>query len=171
MHYYFHDVVHLGKPESRLYAGLPNFAMALCMPLGGWLTDKAQKQLGQTVGRTLIPRIGMAASAVLLLLGIFAAQPPWIVLWFTLSLGVLGLCEGAFWTTAVDLGGTRGGTAAAIMNTGGNGIGLLAPMVTPWVAEKLGWAWGIGLGAFVALGGAVCWCWIHPRHRSQDEGR
>jgi MFS family permease len=141
------------------------------MPLGGWLTDKAQKQLGQTVGRTLIPRIGMAASAVLLLLGIFAAQPPWIVLWFTLSLGVLGLCEGAFWTTAVDLGGTRGGTAAAIMNTGGNGIGLLAPMVTPWVGEKLGWVWGIGLGAFVALAGAVCWYWIDPRHRSQDEGR
>src|SRR5436190_182618 len=163
MHYYFDEVVHMGKTESRFYSGMPNLAMAICMPLGGWLTDKAQKLLGQTTGRTLVPRIGMAASAALLLFGIFATQPFWIVLWFTLSLGILGLCEGAFWTTAVELGGTRGGTAAAIMNTGGNGIGLLAPVVTPWVSAKLGWVWGIGLGAFVALAGAVCWFWIEPR--------
>ncbi len=170
MHYYFDEVVHMGKTESRFYSGLPNLAMAICMPLGGWLTDKAQKLLGQTTGRTLVPRIGMAASAALLLFGIFATQPCWIVFWFTLSLGVLGLCEGAFWTTAVEFGGTRGATAAAIMNTGGNGIGLLAPMVTPWVSAKLGWVWGIGLGAFVALAGAVCWFWISPRHCVQNKG-
>ena len=169
MHYYFDDVVHMGKTESRFYSGMPNLAMAVCMPLGGWLTDKAQKQLGQTIGRTVVPRIGMTASAVLLLFGIFATQPLWIVLWFTLSLGILGLCEGAFWTTAVELGGTRGGTAAAIMNTGGNGIGLLAPMVTPWVGAKLGWVWGIGLGAFVALAGALCWFWIEPKPRAQND--
>ena len=169
MHYYFDQVVQMGKTESRFYSGLPNLAMAMCMPLGGWLTDKAQKQLGRTFGRTLVPRSSMAASAVLLVLGIFAVQPLWIVLWFTLSLGVLGLCEGAFWTTAVELGGTRGGTAAAIMNTGGNGIGLLAPMVTPWVSARLGWVWGIGLGALVALAGALCWCWIDPGPRAQND--
>jgi MFS family permease len=168
MHYYFDEVVRMGKTESRVYAGLPNLAMAICMPLGGWLADKSQKQFGQTVGRTLVPRIAMTASAVLLLFGILAAQPLWMVLWFTLSLGVLGLCEGAFWTTAVELGGARGGTAAALMNTGGNGIGLLAPMMTPWVSAKLGWVWGIGLGAFVAVAGAVCWFWIDPRHRAQN---
>src|SRR5213075_2129262 len=69
MHYYFDDVVHMGKTESRFYSGMPNLAMAVCMPLGGWLTDKAQKQLGQTIGRTVVPRIGMTASAVLLLFG------------------------------------------------------------------------------------------------------
>src|SRR5947208_7811922 len=169
MHYYFDEVVHMGKSESRFYSGIPNLAMAICMPLGGWLTDKAQKQRGQTAGRTLVPRIGMAASAVLLLFGIFATQPFWIVLWFTLSLGILGLCEGAFWTTAVELGGTRGGTAAAIMNTGGNGIGLLAPMVTPWVGAKMGWVWGIGLGAIVAVAGAVCWFWIDPKQSAQND--
>ena len=169
MHYYFDEVVHMGKTESRFYSGLPNLAMAIGMPIGGWLTEKAEKHLGQTAGRTLVPRIGMAASAALLLFGIFAAQPFWIVLWFTLSLGILGLCEGAFWTTAVELGGTRGGTAADVMNTGGNGIGLLAPMVTPWVGAKLGWVWGIGLGAFVALAGAVCWFWIDPKQRAQND--
>src|SRR5216117_3803601 len=54
MHYYFDDVIHMGKTESRFYSGLPNLAMAIGMPLGGWLTDKGQ--LGQTAGRTLVPR-------------------------------------------------------------------------------------------------------------------
>ena len=162
MHYYFDEVLHMGKADSRYYAGLPSLAMAICMPFGGWLTDKAGKLPGRSAGQTLVPRIGMIASAVLLLFGIFATQPSWIVLWFTLSLGVLGLCEGAFWTTAVELGGTRGGTAAAIMNTGGNGIGLLAPMVTPFVSARIGWKWGIGLGALIGLLGALCWWWIKP---------
>ena len=163
MHYYFDEVLHWGKLESRHYASLPNLAMAICMPLGGWLTDQGQKRSGAIAGRTLVPRVGMTASALLLLLGIFARQPFWIVCWFTLSLGVLGLCEGAFWTTAVELGGARGGTAAAIMNTGGNGIGLLAPVVTPYVSARMGWTWGISLGAFVALAGALCWFWIDPK--------
>ena len=168
MHYYFDEIIHLGKTESRFYAGLPNLAMAISMPLGGWLTERAQKYLGQSAGRTLVPRIGMAASALLLVFGIFATNAFWIVLWFTLSLGVLGLCEGAFWTTAVELGGKRGGTAAAIMNTGGNGIGLLAPVVTPWVSARLGWVWGISLGALVAFAGALCWFWIDPRQRADE---
>ncbi len=168
MHYYFDEVLRLGKAESRFYAGLPNFAMALCMPLGGWLSDEAQKLFGQRTGLTLVPKVGMMASAALLLLGIFSNQTFWIVTLFTLSLGVLGLCEGSFWTAAVLLGGRRGGTAAAVMNTGGNGIGLLAPMVTPWVGERLGWTWGISLGALVGLAGALCWWWVDPNQRDKQ---
>ncbi len=167
MHYYFDQVLHMGKTESRFYAGLPNLAMAVAMPLGGWLTDVAQKRFGHGRGRTLIPRMSMVLSAGLLMLGIFAKDTFWIVLWFTLSLGVLGLCEGAFWTTAVEIGGERGGTVAAIMNTGGNGIGLLAPVLTPWVSAQLGWTWGISLGALAGLLGAACWWWIVPREPGQ----
>ena len=65
-------------------------------------------------------------------------------------------------TMAVELGGKKGGTAAAIMNTGGNGIGLLAPVITPYVGERLGWGWGIAIGAAVGLLGAACWFGIRP---------
>src|SRR5690349_16447961 len=166
MHYYFDENLHMGKTESRFYAGLPNLAMAVAMPLGGWLTDLFRRQ-GR--GGTLVPRVSMLGSSGLLLLGILARDSFWIVLWFTLSLGVLGLCEGVFWTTAVEAGGPRGGTAAAIMNTGGNGIGLLAPILTPWVSAKMGWTWGISLGALVALLGAACWWWIVPKEQAVAE--
>jgi sugar phosphate permease len=167
MHYYFDEILHMGKIDSRFYASLPNLAMAVGMPLGGWLTDGAQRLFGSKPGRTLVPKIGMALSAVFLALGIFARDRSWVVLWFTLSLGVLGLCEGSFWTSAVEIGGRHGGSAAAIMNTGGNGIGLLAPMITPFVSDALGWKWGIGLGALICVGGALCWFWIDPSEKNQ----
>jgi dipeptide/tripeptide permease len=113
----------------------------------------------------------MILSALLLLLGIRAQSLTWIVIWFTLSLGVLGLCEAAFWTMAVEVGGRRGGMAAAIMNTGGNGIGLLAPIITPYVGERLGWDWGIAIGAGVGLLGALCWFGIRPNSTALAKSR
>jgi MFS family permease len=161
LHYYFDTVLHMDKADSRFYAGLPNLAMACAMPVGGWLADRAERWRG-SAGRALVPQTGMALSALFLLFGIFAQDRTWVVVWFTLSLGVLGLCEATFWTMAVELGGARGGTAAAIMNTGGNGIGLLAPMITPAIGQWLGWGWGIGLGAIIGLLGALCWRGIRP---------
>jgi MFS family permease len=149
--------------ESRLYASFPNLALAAGMFVGGWLADRTARWLPGGAGRTLVPKVGMSLSAVLLVCGIFAQDRFWIVLWFTLSMGSLGLCEASFWTMAVEIGRERGGTAAAIMNTSGNGIGLLAPMITPWVGAQLGWGWGLGLGAVVGFLGALCWFGITPR--------
>ena len=157
LHYYFDSILHMSKAESRYFAGLPNLAMAICMPLGGWLTDYAVCRTGNSSARTLVPKVGMLLSAALLLCGIFARDRLWIVAAFTASLGVLGLCEASFWTVAVNLGKQRGGTSAAIMNTGGNGIGLLAPMITPWLGSHLGWQWGLGAGAVVGIVGGLCW--------------
>jgi MFS family permease len=163
MHYYFDEVLKLGKDESRLYYALPVLAMAFTMPLGGWLSDRIQAQYGWRAGRTWLAAAAMAGAAVLLACGLIAPTPGGKVVWFTASLGCLGLSEAAFWNTAVELGGKRGGTAAAVMNTGGNGIGLLAPVVTPWIALHLNWQAGIALGGLVAFLGALCWLWIWPR--------
>ena len=156
LHYYFDSVLHMDKADCRYFAGLPNLAMAACMPIGGWLTDKAVRWRGES-GRTIVPKFGMMLSALFLVGGLFATDRAWIVGCFTISLGMLGLCEASFWTVAINLGHNRGGTSAAIMNTGGNGIGLLAPMVTPWLGAQLGWQWGLGAGAIIGMLGAFCW--------------
>jgi hypothetical protein len=75
-------------------------------------------------------------------------------------MAAVGACEGAFWTASVRIGGARGGTAAAILNTGGNGVGLLAPVVTPALAVHFGWNAGLVLASAVCIAGAALWWWI-----------
>ena len=168
MHYYFDEVLHLGKSASQYYAGIPPLAMAISMPLGGWLSDKLQRPLGYRWGRAVVPLGGMIAGAGLLGLGVAAKEPAWIVAWFSLALGAVGACEGSFWSTAVESGGRLGGIAAAIVNTGGNGGGLLAPVITPWVSKYFHWQIGIGLGGLVCLLGALCWFWIDPADSEKE---
>ena len=163
MHFYFDEVLHLGKSASQYYAGIPPLAMAIGMPLGGWLSDRLQSRWGYRWGRAVVPLAGMMAGALFLGLGIAGREPGWIVAWFSLALGVVGACEGSFWSTAVEVGGRLGGTAAAVINTGGNGGGMLAPVVTPWVSKYFHWQVGMGLGGLVCLAGALCWLWIDPR--------
>jgi len=169
MHYYFKEVLKLPDDSSRLYAAIPNLAMAVGMVAGGWLSDRLLRPLGYRLGRALVPMLGMFAGAVLLGLGILAETPEWIVLWFALAMAAVGTSEGPFWATAVDLGRRRGGTTAGIMNTGGNLGGLAAPMVTPWVAAFLGWKWAIGLGSAICMLGVVAWCRIDPTRGAEDD--
>ena len=55
---------------------------------------------------------------------------------------------------------SSGATAAGILNTGGNGGGIIAPVVTPALSEIIGWQAGIGLASIVCLIGAALWYWI-----------
>jgi ACS family D-galactonate transporter-like MFS transporter len=178
MHYYFETVLKLEKDESRIYTTYMFLTMAIGMAFGGWLSDRLQVAFGPRWGRAAVPMAGMIVGAALLGLGLTAHDTTWIVIWLCLSLGAVGACEAPVWTTAVELGGRHGGTAAGICNTGGNLGGLLAPMVTPWISqlvlryggsrgvdETTSWQIAISVGAVICLSGAVLWLWIDPRER------
>src|SRR5262249_61089470 len=77
--------------------------------------------------------------------------------WLALANGAVGLSEGSYWTAAVQIGGVRGGTAAGILNTGGNAGGLLAPVLTPILGERFGWGVAVGVSSGVCLLGAALW--------------
>jgi MFS transporter, ACS family, D-galactonate transporter len=155
MHFYFQQVLHLDDGASRVYAAILTLALAVGMVAGGAASDRLQARYGRGRGRAIVPVIGLVGGAGLLLLGILAQDVFWIVTLLALALA-----------------GERGGTAAAICNTGGNAGGLIAPVLTPlvggWVSrqfavgEQTGWQWAIGLGVVIALAGAAVWYWIVP---------
>ena len=157
LHYYFESVLVLGKEKSRWFAAIPVLVMAVCMPLGGWVADAMERRYGRSLGRKIVPMGGMILSAALLGFGLMTTAPGMTVFWFALSFGAVGAAEGPFWLTAVELGGKRGGAAAAILNTGGNGIGLLAPLFTPMISAAVGWKWGISIGGLACIAGGLCW--------------
>lgn len=173
--YYFKQVLHFGERQSQLAAMAPPLLMALGMPLGGWLADTLMVRIGLRRARAAIAAGGMVGCATLLWLGTAASDPAAIVACFALSLGAIGLTEGAAWTTAIELGGVRGSTSAAVVNTGGNLGGLLSPVITPWVGlglggalgREAGWAWGLRIGCLVCLAGAGLWAAIDPAERAR----
>ncbi len=175
--HYFEHVLQFGERESRIAAMLPPLAMGVGMPLGGWVADRLVGPLGYRWGRASVAMGGMVGCGLLLCAGTLVPGPVAIVACFTFALGAIGMCEGAAWTTAIDLGGNRGATSAAIVNTGGNVGGFISPVVTPWVGalltpslgRELGWAWGLRIGGLMCLIGACLWLWIDARERSHED--
>jgi len=165
--YYFKETLHVSTAQSRTYTTLLILALGIGMPVGGWLADRLQRRHPGQRGWATVPAIGMALSSILLFLGLLAQTSLVIFSLFTVSMFALGASESSFWQAAVQLGGRRGGLAAAIINTGGNGIGLLAPLLTPLISAQLGWHWGIAIGGIVGLLGAFCWLGIDPSRPPQ----
>lgn len=171
MNYYFQEVLALPDGTSRIYAAIPPLAMAVGMPLGGWISDLFERARGARWGRRIVPMAGMGAGALLLACGVLARDPAWIVTWFALALAAVGAAEGPFWATAVGLGGRRGGSAGALFNAGGNVGGSLAPVITPWVGQHCGWPWSVALGSVVCLAGVVLWLGIDPTASEFDSDK
>jgi MFS family permease len=175
MHYYFDVVLLIGKEASRFYSMILFLAFAGGMIVGGWMTDRLQSMWGSGKSRAVVPILGMVAGAVFLWLGLIVEGIDGIVTCLALALAGVGACESTVWTTAVELGGRQGGTAAGICNTGGNLGGLIAPVLTPVfshaviaifaVSKQVGWQWGIALGGLICFLGAILWWWVDPRER------
>jgi MFS family permease len=164
--YYFEHIRLLTKQDSRMYTSILTLAMGLGMVAGGWLTDWTRTRFHYRRTIALVPVTGLILSAFLLMTGLFSAAPMLTLLFFAFAMAAAGASEGAFWTLAVEIGGSRGGLAAGILNTGGNAGGLIAPVLTPYVSAWLGWQAGLGVAGIVCLCGAMCWIWIDP-----EEGR
>jgi len=172
--HYFNRVLQFSVDHSRLAAMILTLTMGVSMPLGGWLSDRLLRRFGYRGSRARVAVAGITACGLLLALGTILSSGPGIVACFALALGGAGIAEAPSWATAIDLGGVRGGSSAAIVNTGGNGVGLLAPVVTPlvaaWLTSSLGaeaaWAWGMRLASVICLFGAGLWIWIDAGERS-----
>jgi MFS transporter, ACS family, D-galactonate transporter len=163
--YYFETMQHVDRGVSRGYNTLITIAMGIGMLGGGWLADRVPRSLSPRARVALVPVLGMIASGVVFELGLLASDARTTLASFTLSAGLLGLCEAGFWTTVVELGHPFGGTAAGLMNTGGNAGGTLSPYLTPLMSgyfaaqygPELGWRLSLGIAGILVIAGAAFW--------------
>ena len=168
--YYFETVQKQGVDVARRYTTLIMLTMGAGMVCGGWLADRAAA-FSPRLGRGLVPLCGLIASGVVFELGLLSHNPQVMLAAFALSAALLGTCEGAFWTTIVELGGQYGGAAGALMNTGGNVGGTLSPYLTPLLSalfaerygSELGWRMSLAVAGGVAIAGALLWLGVGRR--------
>ncbi len=168
--YYFETIQMQSRSVARDYSTTITLAMGAGMIIGGWLSDHSPRSLSPRARRALVPMLGMLAAGGVFELGLIAASPRTTLVAFAFAAAFIGACEGAFWTTAVELGGQYGGTAAGLMNTGGNAGGALSPYLTPLLSTyftvrygpDLGWRLGLAVAGIVSVAGAGLWFGITP---------
>jgi len=89
-----------------------------------------------------------------------------VTLCLAVSMAATGMVEGVFWTTATDVGGQSRGLSGAFMNTGGNVGGLISPVLTPIMAEQIGWPGSITVACLISGAGGIIWFLIKPTSSS-----
>jgi MFS transporter, ACS family, D-galactonate transporter len=164
--YYFKNTLQLPGEKSREAAFTITMAMAVGMAVGGFAADRLGAWLGHRAGRRLVAFAGMGLCAAFSLIGVVTTDPQRIVWCFSLAFGTLGACEAIFWTTAAGLEPRNGGLACALLNTGGNGVGMLAPLLTPVIGNAFGWQAAIVVACAVCAGGGLLWLGIDPEGKT-----
>jgi len=172
MKFYFSNVLRYPEQTSRYYTSIVTASMILAMPLGGILSDFLVRQWGYRWGRAAVPIFGMLASAGLLYAATQVKGEVAVVALFFLAHAAIGLCEAPTWVAALEIGGKSCGTSAAVVNTGGNLGGLVAPVVTIYVAKAYGWNAGFLVASVACLMGVMLWLGIrlkHPDHQGEPK--
>src|SRR5262245_25003922 len=125
--------------------------------LGCCISDVTLGKVWSSRRFAVSPVLGLLVGASAILLALVPDHPIAILAWLSLGMAAVGLTEGSYWAASVQIGGTHAGTAAGILNTGGNGIGLLAPILTPYLSDLIGWKKALAVAAVVSLLAAVLW--------------
>lgn len=125
------------------------------MPIGGLLCDWLTRIYGAQFGRRIVPMTGLTLSAVLIYAGTVTSGIGVAVVCLSLAVGLAACCEGPFWASVTELAGEHVGGAGSILNTGAQIGGFFAPILTPYIASRAGWSWGLYAGSIVALTGVV----------------
>lgn len=162
---------HFSLLEGAWASSLPWILSIVSIPLGGWITDRlVLSRMGPVWGLRLVPLVAMIFSGVLISIGAHTGNPIMAAVSLAFATAFILCVEGPFWTTATRVAGARSGTAGGFMNTGGNIGGLLSPLVTPWVASRIGWEGSLHIAAGLAVVGGLLWVAIGDSSVQHESG-
>lgn len=159
---YLSTVRGLDLKASSYYTMLPFLAMAICSPLGGWISDRVTRSHGKRAGRCGIAVVGIALAAIFIALGtqVQSAQLASFVL--AGGAGALYLSQSSFWSVTADIAGRSSGSVSGVMNMGGQLGGAVTASVTPAIAGHFGWTASFLVAAALCGVGSLLWLAVDP---------
>jgi MFS transporter, ACS family, glucarate transporter len=140
-----------------VFATGPFIAVALLSPLGGKLSDALVRGYGQTKGRRVGAIFGLVLSAVCTGIGAGVEHPYVAIVLLSLGDGFLYMSGASAFATIIDIGGPYTGVTYGFANLMTILGGVLAPTLTPLLANRFGWEGAIYAMMFLTLIGAVIW--------------
>lgn len=154
----------------EIFAGLP---LIVSMPgdlLGGWVTDRLSSKFGLRIGRSGLGAVAYVAVGLCLLFGAWVSSPILAATLFSIGTGLTMFTLGAAWGTVIDVGRNHVGVVGATMNSTGNLVAMLNPLIVGYSVEWFGnWNLPIYVMGVLFLIGAICWTLIDPSRPVFDE--
>ena len=159
---YLNRVRGLNLKSSSYYAMLPFIAMAICSPLGGWISDRMTTRFGERPGRCGIACAGMALAAFFVAMGPQAHDARLASIILAGGAGALYLAQSAFWSVTSEIAGQSAGSVSGVMNMGNQVAGAITASLTPLIAKKFTWEASFMVAAALAIIGSVMWLFVDP---------
>ena len=159
---YIANVRHVDPAAGGYWAMLPYVAIVALTPLGGRISDRLAIRCGKRVGRAGVGMAGAALAAVLIVTGARVADAHAAMILLALAAGFHLFGQTPAWAATIDLAPARPATLFGFMNTTAQAAGAVAPVLTPYLAQKLGWTHALDFAAgMVVLAGAL-WIGVRP---------
>jgi ACS family glucarate transporter-like MFS transporter len=154
---YLSAVRGLNLKTSAYYSALPFLAMAVCSPLGGWISDVVTSRVSKRAGRCGVASVAMALCTVFLALGMYAADARLASVVLAGGAGALYLSQSSFWSVSSEMAGPSSGSVSGVMNMGCQIAGALTALIMPVIAKYFGWRTPFFVAAGLCCLGAVLW--------------
>ena len=146
--------------KGGFWGTTPFIAMTLLSPLGGWLSDRAVERFGTRRGRQSTVWIGMTLSALLLWLGSRTANNTTAILLLAGAAGFSNFAAPSWWATCIDIAPNHSGSLSALMNTCANTAGGIAPVLTAYIATRVGWTSALDFAALMSFTAGLVWIFV-----------
>ncbi len=157
---YLVDIRGISLLRSSIFSAMPFVAMALTAPFGGWLSDRLMRQAGKAAARRRVAMGGLVSAALLIPLGARIENQYAAVACFAMGAGSVYIAISSYFATALDIFPQFGATVSGVMNAGASFGGIVAPILTPWVAKRYGWTSALTLAGLFSLIAAILWKFI-----------
>ncbi|MBV9345339.1 MAG: MFS transporter [Gammaproteobacteria bacterium] len=153
--------------EGGILAAGPPLCASLGAGVGGVLGTLLVKHCGVRTGLRAIPLVSLPAAGVLLLLAVSAANPYLAAAFLALCFFAIELNEGPYWTAIMHVGGSDTMSAGGVLNTGGNGGGLVAIPIIAYLSGHQHWTAAFLIGAAFAFAAGLTWLITEPTRRCE----
>lgn len=159
---YLNSVRGLNLKSSAFYGTLPFIAMAICSPLGGWISDHLSRRFGMRRGRCAVAGCAIAVAAVFIALGPHAQDPRLASIVLAGGAGALYVSQSMFWSVTSEIAGASSGAVSGVMNMGNQIGGVITASLSPWIAREFGWTASFAAAAALCLVGGLAWTLVRP---------
>jgi ACS family glucarate transporter-like MFS transporter len=146
--------------NASFWGSAPFVANIFMVPFWGWLSDRAVQRLGKRHGRRTTAWLGIAGSALLLWSGSHTPNNTAALLQLAIAAGFNFAASAILYTTCTDISTKCSGSISGIMATFGSLGGAASPVVTAFIATKLGWSYALDFAALVTVISGLAWFFI-----------